>query len=244
MDSQTKLDRWEKHAEWPLAAVAVVFLAAFSIEVLARPKGAAAVAVDVAAWTVWGIFALDYGMRLALASDRRRWFFRHLLDLAVVALPLLRPLRLLRLVVLIGALQQAVGGAIRGRVIIFTVRGALLLIWVASLAVLHYERNCPNPTPESHITTLGQALWWSVTTITTVGYGDLAPASPTGRWVAVLLMVGGITLVGSITATLASWIVQRVAQADMTSQAATTAQIEDLRAEIRSLREELRGEGA
>jgi voltage-gated potassium channel len=53
-------------------------------------------------------------------------------------------------------------------------------------------------------------------------------------------MIGGITLVGSITATLASWIVQRVAEADTQSQAATAAQIEDLRTEIRSMRDELR----
>jgi hypothetical protein len=98
-------------AEWPLAAVAVVFLAAFSVEVLAQPTGAAAVAVDVVTWTVWGIFAVDYVVRLALAPDRRRWFLHHLLDLAVVALPLLRPLRLLRLVVLVAAFQQAIGNA-------------------------------------------------------------------------------------------------------------------------------------
>jgi voltage-gated potassium channel len=128
MDPQSTLQRWEKHAEWPLAAVAVVFLAAFSVEVLAQPTGAAAVAVDVVTWTVWGIFAVDYVVRLALAPDRRRWFLHHLLDLAVVALPLLRPLRLLRLVVLVAAFQQAIGNAIRGRVVVYTVSGAVLLV--------------------------------------------------------------------------------------------------------------------
>jgi voltage-gated potassium channel len=238
MDPQSRLHRWEKHAEWPLAAVAVVFLAAFSVEVLARPRGATAVAVDVVTWAVWGIFAVDYVVRLVLAPDRRRWFLHHLLDLAIVALPLLRPLRLLRLVVLVAAFQQAVGNAIRGRVVVYTVSGAVLLIYVASLAILQAERG----QPEAHINTFGQALWWSMTTITTVGYGDLTPVTATGRIIAVLLMIGGITLVGSITATLASWIVQRVAEADTQSQAATAAQIEDLRTEIRSLRHELRGQ--
>lgn len=71
---------------------------------------------------------------------------RHLADLAIVLLPLLRPLRLLRLVVLIGVMQKAVGNAIRGKVILYTISGAVLLVYVASLAVLQAERNAPKPT--------------------------------------------------------------------------------------------------
>ena len=56
-----------------------------------------------------------------------------------------------------------------------------------------------------------------------------------GRVVAVALMIGGITLVGTVTATLASWIVQRVAEEDTANEAATRAQIEELREEIRRL---------
>jgi voltage-gated potassium channel len=56
-----------------------------------------------------------------------------------------------------------------------------------------------------------------------------------GRVVAVALMIGGITLVGTVTATLASWIVQRVAEEDTANEAATRAQIDELREEIRRL---------
>ncbi len=52
-------------------------------------------------------------------------------------------------------------------------------------------------------------------------------------------MIGGISLVGIVTATLASWIVQRVAEEDTANQAATVAQIEQLREEIGRLRESL-----
>jgi voltage-gated potassium channel len=52
-------------------------------------------------------------------------------------------------------------------------------------------------------------------------------------------MIGGISLVGSITATLASWIVQRVAEEDTLSQTATAAQVDELRDEIRNLTNEL-----
>jgi voltage-gated potassium channel len=244
--SRPKLDVWERCTEWPLAAVAIVFLIAYAIDVLAQPQGAADVAIEVVAWGSYAVFAVDYVIRLSLASNRWRWFFRHLFDLAIVLLPLLRPLRLVRLVILISVLQRAVGNAIRGRVVIYTISAAVLLVFVASLAVLESERDAVDP----HITNFGEALWWSITTITTVGYGDLTPLTGTGRVIAVLLMIGGISLVGSITATLASWIVQRVADEQSAEEAVTTghveqvlAEIKELRAEIALLRDEGRGPG-
>ena len=78
-------------------------------------------------------------------------------------------------------------------------------------------------------------MWWAITTVTTVGYGDLSPVTTMGRVVAVALMIGGITLVGVVTASLASWIVQRVGEEDTANEAATRAQIEELATEIRRL---------
>lgn len=220
-----RLHRWQSRTEWPLATIAVIFLAAYSVRVLAQPQGRVETALQLIIWITWAVFLADYIARLYLATDRGRWFLRHLLDLAVVALPLLRPLRLLRLVVLVAALQKAIGGAIRGRVIVYTACSVVLLVYVASLAILDAERYEPG----SKITTFGDALWWSITTITTVGYGDLSPVTSTGRVIAVVLMIGGISLVGVVTATLASWIVQRVAAEDTAQQAATAVQIDGLR---------------
>jgi voltage-gated potassium channel len=145
-----------------------------------------------------------------------------------VALPFMRPLRLLSLAVVIDVLQRAVGHTIRGKVIAYTVCGAVVLIYAGSLAILQAERGQPG----AKIMSFGDAVWWAVTTVTTVGYGDLSPLTTMGRVVAVALMIGGITLVGTVTATLASWIVQRVAEEDTANEAATRAQIEELREEI------------
>lgn len=223
-----RLERWQSHTEWPLATVAVIFLAAYSVRVLLEPQGRTEAALQLVIWITWAVFLADYVARFCLATNRVQWFVRHLLDLAVVALPLLRPLRLLRLVVLIAALQKAIGGAIRGRVVVYTVCGVVLLVYVASLAILDVERY----EPDSKITTFGDAVWWSITTITTVGYGDLSPVTGVGRVIAVALMIGGISLVGIVTATLASWIVQRVAEEDTAGQAATAAQIDALRIDL------------
>lgn len=232
----TRLERWERRAEWPLALVALTFLVAYSVQVLAQPRTWTDAALDVVVVLSWAVFAVDYVVRLTLAPDRGRWFVLHLVDLAVVALPLLRPLRMLRLLVLVAALQRALGGAIRGRVVVYTVSSAVLFIYVASLAMLESERGHP----DAVISSFGEALWWSITTVTTVGYGDYAPVTTSGRIIAVLLMVGGISLIGVVTVTVASWIVQRVAEEDDGNRAATAQQITSLHAEIAELRDAVR----
>lgn len=80
-------------------------------------------------------------------------------------------------------------------------------MFVAALAVLDAERSAPGST----ITTFGTALWWAFETITTVGYRDFTPLTVTGRLIAGTLMLGGIALLGVVTATIAPWIVERVA---------------------------------
>ncbi|HXO47907.1 MAG TPA: ion channel [Mycobacterium sp.] len=235
MDSETKLQRWERHAEWPLAVAAVLFLVLFSRQVLAQPQGREGHIVWAVDWAIWGLFVVDYVVRLCLADNRWHWFLRHLLDFAIVTLPLLRPLRLLRLLVLIEVLQKAIGDAFRGRIVVYTVSGVVLLIYTSSLAVFDKERYLHGAT----INSFGKALWWSITTVTTVGYGDVYPVTNTGRVIAVLLMIGGISLVGVVTAALASWIIERVTEEGSLMQAATVAHIEELRNEIRALGKEL-----
>jgi voltage-gated potassium channel len=231
MHPQTRLARFEHHTEWPLAAVALLFLGLYSCQILLEPRGPTADAIGAAMRALYFVFVADYLARLYLANPRGRWFLRHLFDLAIVALPFLRPLRLLSLAVVVDVFQRAIGDSFRGRVIIYTVFGAVVMVYAASLAILDVERHVPG----THIRTFGDAIWWSITTVTTVGYGDLTPVTGAGKVVAVALMLGGITLLGVVTATLASWIVQRVAAEDNANQAATGAQIEELREEIRRL---------
>jgi voltage-gated potassium channel len=231
MTTHSRLERFEHRTEWPLAAVAIAFLGLYSVQVLAQPRGRTAHVVDGALVALYLLFVIDYLARLYLADPRGRWFFRHLLDLAIVALPFMRPLRLLSLAVVIEVLQRAVGHTIRGKVVVYTACGAIVIIYAGSLAILQAERSQPG----SRISSFGDAVWWAITTVTTVGYGDLSPVTTMGRVVAVALMIGGITLVGTVTATLASWIVQRVAEEDTAVEAVTRQQIDELKEEIRHL---------
>jgi len=77
---------------------------------------------------------------------------------------------------------------------------AVLLVTFSSIAILHVETG-----PEANIASGQDAVWWSVVTITTVGYGDKYPVSVEGRIIAVVLMCGGIGLFGTFTAFVASW---------------------------------------
>ena len=184
---------------------------------------------------MWVLFGVDYLVRLALAPDRRHWFLHHLMDLAVIALPVLRPLRLLRLVTLVGIMQRSASTALRGRITPYTAGSTSLLIFASALATLDAERHEPG----SSIRTFGQALWWALTTITTIGYGDTVPVSTEGRFIAALLMIGGVALIGVVTATLASWIVSLVEEENAEQEAATQAQVAALQRQVSELGERI-----
>ena len=227
----SRLARWERITEWPLTFAAVLFLAVYSVEVIGDLRGRDHLAAETAIDIVWAVFAADYAVRLRLAPDRGRWFAHHLLDLAVVALPLLRPLRLLRLATPISVLQRTAGLALRGRIAVYTAGAAILLTYVGALATLDAEKHAPGAT----ITSFPKALWWAFVTITSVGYGDYSPTTGTGRTVAALLMIAGIAVIGTVTATLASWIVSRVAEETAEEEAATRQQVAALQRQVTDL---------
>jgi voltage-gated potassium channel len=230
-------DRWIHVTEWPLAIAGVLFVLCYAVEVLAQPGGTAEDILEAVIFITWVSFVVDYIVRLSLAGDRLRWFIRHLPELLIVALPVLRPLRLLRLLAVLAVLHRVAGQAIRGRVLAYTVAACLMLIFVASLAILDTERGSDDAT----IRSFEDALWWSITTVTTIGYGDYAPTTLTGRMIAVGLMIGGISLIGVVTASIATWIVERVNETDEANLAATKRQIDELHDEVRDLRADVAG---
>lgn len=217
--------------EWPLTITALAFFAAYALEILARLTGTFEVLAEAIIWAAWVVFVVDYFTRLAITDHRWRWFYRHLLDLLIVLLPALRPLRLMRFLAIIAIIQRGAGGILRGRVVLFTIGSTILIIVIAGLAVYDAERDVGN------IRTFGDAIWWAFVTITTVGYGDHYPVTATGRMVAIGLMIGGITLIGVITATLASWIVERVSDEQNNVAAATEDQVDRLRSEVAELKQ-------
>jgi len=105
--------------------------------------------------------------------------------------------------------------------------------------VLDAERDAP----DASITTFGDALWWTITTISTVGYGDRYPVTVQGRVVAGALMVAGIALLGVVTASIASWFVESVRANDRETER-VEAQLAEVLVELKELRARLDAQDA
>jgi voltage-gated potassium channel len=197
--------RWQQIVERPLNLAALAFLIAYSWRVIGNLQGAAAAIANAVVFATWLVFLVNYLANLALSTDRRRWLRSHVFELLAVILPVLRPLRLLRYVRL-RQFERTVGGAFRSRVSIYLAATIVLLVYMATLSVLDMERSAPG----ANITTFGDGLWWSLVTVTSVGYGDYYPVTLQGRIIAAGLMLCGIGMLGLVTAALASWIVERI----------------------------------
>jgi voltage-gated potassium channel len=231
----TRQERWTRFTDIPLLVVAGIFVIAYSWDVIGDLHGPADDAAQLVIWVTWAVFVVDYLVKLVLAPRRLRWFIRHLIDFLLVALPFLRPLRLMRVAMVWTSVHRVAGRTLRGRLAVYVVGSALLLVYVASLAVLEAERTAPH----SNIHNFGEAIWWAFVTITGVGYGDYEPVTAEGRIVAVGLMIAGIALIGVIAATLATWLIAAVQQQEEQEAAATRDQVTELAEAIAELRREL-----
>ncbi len=187
--------------------LAIAFLIAYAWPVLdPRLDPDARTWLTAVSWTIWAAFAGDFLARMVLAEDRTAYARRHWYDVALIVLPMLRPLRLLRLLALARVLNRSAAGSLVGQVTTYVVGVAVMSVGLASIAVLDAERGAH----DANITTFGDAVWWASTTVTTVGYGDRFPVTTQGRFIAVALMVVGIAMVGAITASVAAWMVHQV----------------------------------
>lgn len=229
----SRSEQWTRRTEYPLAALAVLFLGAYAWPILQPTLSHWLVQLcAIVVYVSWAMFGVDYVGRFMLAEKKRTFVWHNLLDLASIALPVLRPLRLLRLVALIRVLNRKATSSLQGRVAIYVASSAVLIVFVAALAVLDAERG----RPRANINSFGDALWWAVTTVTTVGYGDRYPVTLAGRFVAGGLMLGGIALLGTVTGSIANWLIGRVRDAEATAEARLNRHLDELRTEIAELK--------
>ena len=169
---------------------------------------------------IWAIFAIDVAVKLLLAPDARTFVREQWVEIAIVALPFFRPLYLLRLF-LFGS-RAAVGlRRVAEADFVFALTAGLVIIGATVLYTV--ETNNPN------IDGFGDALWWGVVTVTTVGYGDIYPSSTVGRIVAGVLMIGGITLFGAVAGNVVA-LMTRVRSGRRPAQPAVANYAEELQA--------------
>jgi voltage-gated potassium channel len=197
-----------------MAILTLLWLPVLIVPLAVDLHGGTAEAFDAVDYTVWALFAVEYLVKLYLATAKWRFVREHLLDLAVVAIPVLRPLRaarLLRVLRLVRVGAVLFNGLRRARSVLthhglhFVLLAAVLIVFAGAAVELGFEHHARG----SNIHGYADALWWAVVTVTTVGYGDRYPMTAGGRGVAVALMLVGIGLIGVLTATVASYFVEQ-----------------------------------
>src|SRR3990170_2883914 len=93
----SRVARWERRTEIPLILLAAAFVVAWAWPILdPRLEPGLQAWMEAVSWAVWAVFAVDFALRLVIAEDRGQYALRHWYDILMVAVPALRPLRLLR----------------------------------------------------------------------------------------------------------------------------------------------------
>lgn len=205
-EAETRDLAWERRTELPLFYASLVFIAGYAVRVLADE--ADHIRRDIALALVlltWLCFVVDYAARMILSGRPPLRFVRiHWLDTVVLVLPLLRPLRMVKVHDAVQAKLDRPRRGLHARVITYAGLSAVLLGFTGALGVYEHERGAPG----SSIRTFGDALWCVCQTLTTVGYGDAVPVTPVGRLIATGLMAGGLALLGAVTGSFSSWLIQ------------------------------------
>jgi voltage-gated potassium channel len=195
------LQKWSSKTNLVMAVLGVLYLAVYSLEVVFSSHDALVDQLEVISNVIWVIFALDVAFRLVSAESALDFLKTSWLELLALAIPFMRILRVFRVVVAVRGLRPFLKSrlAATGTYVLLL----LPLTWfTGGVAVLDAE----NSGAGASITNLPDALWWSLATITTVGYGDLYPKTFEGKFVAAALMIMGIALVSVSAGMFGSWI--------------------------------------
>lgn len=215
----TPAERMEARLQWPLLIAALLIVPVLAIEQSAGRGDLRDIAIALN-WLSWSAFVAEAVLMLRVVDDRGRWLREHPLEVAVILLTppflpaslqaargfrLLRLLRLLRAAILIRRMLSTEGVRDAGVLALLTILGG-----GAAYAALE------KTTTSGETLSTWDGVWWAITTVTTVGYGDSYPVTTGGRLVAILVMVVGIGFVAILTAATAERFVsaRRVAESE------------------------------
>lgn len=167
---------------------------------------------------IWIIFVADYVIRLYKSKSKTKFVKRNLIDLisiipvysifrvskAIRILTIGRIARIselskvIRILAITRRSNKNLSEFMKTNNFNYTVGIAIVIIFAGSVTMSYVEN-----------ISLGDALWWSIVTVTTVGYGDISPVTPLGRIVASILMIMGIGFLGSLTSTLSTYFIKK-----------------------------------
>ena len=221
----------------------MLVLCIYSLGILAYqatgPAETTTTILDFADFAVCVVFLGDFLASLYRAENKWRYFVTWgWIDLlsSIPAVDIARWGRAARILRVLRVLRGLRAGHLittvflhhRGRhTVLAACLAVIMLITFCSIAIVNLESG-----PQGNIRSAEDAVWWAITTITTVGYGDHYPTTTEGRMIAVLLMSAGVGLFGTFSGFLASWFSGE-------EEDATTREVAALRAEIARLSQQL-----
>jgi voltage-gated potassium channel len=202
-----RIDHLEHRIRFPMAALGLAWGVVGIVVLTTNRTGLAPQALVASFFIIWLLVVVESAARYIAVPDRRRYFASRRVEPIMVVVPFFQVWRLPGvepMTVLIGEGVERILAILRHRSLFRVLLAAGVLLVLGAWLVLLFEGNQHG----SNIHSYGDALWWAVVTVTTVGYGDHFPVTLGGRAVAVVLMFVGIGLIGTLTATVASFFMQ------------------------------------
>ena len=239
-DRIAKLEAYENKTSFPLVVLAMVYLGIFAIQVLDQSlPDSADVALSILGYFIWLAFVVDLIVRIYLAPQRFEYIVRHPIDVIAIIVPSFRALRVLRVLTAGQWLIRRGARLAVGRTASAIIVAVTLIAFIEALSVLDAERSDPN----ANIKSFGDSIWWAAVTMSTVGYGDKFPVTFEGRMLAVGMMVVGVSLLGVVSATLATGFLAYTREDRLSEHAMLVKKLDEVQSELKYVRAALDGAG-
>lgn len=239
IDELDEREAFSRVVEAVVTALAFVFVALLLAELLLDLGPAWTRRLNLAGLLIWAIFAADFVVRLALADNKLRFIARNPIGFIALFLPALRVFRAAQAARAVRGVRifRLVSSGNRGRRALARIAGfggvgyvaalSVIVLLLSSAGIYSLEANAPDAT----ITSVGDAIWWSITTMITLG-SEGYPVTFEGRVLGVLVMAYGLAISGYVTALLAVLLLGR-------SRLQADPDVAELRNEIAALRRDL-----
>jgi voltage-gated potassium channel len=197
------VDRIERLTKFPLLLLGIAWLVIAIFVLSTDVNGSASKLLVGSLFVLWVIMLAEYVVRLVVTPDTRGYVRRRWVEPATVLVPPLQGWHLVgmeKMSLLLHEGELRVETILKHHSLFRVLIAVAATLFLGAWLVLLFEDKAKG----SNIHDYPDALWWAIVTVTTVGYGDRFPVTEGGRVVAVILMLVGIGLIGTLTATVAS----------------------------------------